>query len=236
MDRQGGTNLDRQGGTATAASPRWFAALRSRAEPLLRPSPKLVILVAAIFAVDQYLYQVLGSSIGFRGPFDETDHVLTTVLLVWAFFPRFGWRELIPALLASTLIDLDHIPGQLGYDWLTGGGPRPYTHSLATVAVLLLLAWTWRRHRRIFLCLALGVCSHLWRDLAEPAGSAVSLFWPVTDRGVHLDPAVYLGSIGICAAVAFWRAWGAKYQRCRSNRRASERAALAHQVDVTKCS
>ncbi len=179
--------------------------LRAAAEPLLRPTPKLVILVAAIFAVDQYLYQLLGSHLGFQASLDETDHLLTTLLLVWAFFPRFGWRELITALLASTLIDVDHIPGQLGYDWLTGGTPRPYTHSLLTIAVVLVVAMLWRRQRIVFLCIALGLCSHFWRDLAEPAGSAVSLFWPVTDEGIHLSPVFYLSSVAVFVAVALVR-------------------------------
>ncbi len=205
MYRQGGTALDRQDGPDATTHAGRMARLRARAEPLLRPSPGLVILVAAIFAVDQYLFQALGSQIGFRGVFDETDHQLTTLLLVWAFFPRFGWRALIPALLASSLIDLDHVPAQLGYYWFTDGTSRPYTHSLTTVAVLLLLALLWCRHRTLVLCIALGVCSHLWRDLAEPAGSAVSLFWPVTDEGIHLDPVFYLTSVGVFATVAFVR-------------------------------
>ena len=184
---------------------------RRRAEPLLRPSPGLVVSVALVFAADQYLYQLLGSHLGFQAVFDETDHLLTTLLLVWAVFPRFGWRELVPALLASVLIDIDHIPGQLGYTWITGGTPRPYTHSLLTIAVVLLLALAWRRQRRVLLCIAIGLSSHFWRDLAEPAGSAVSLFWPITDHGVHLDPVFYLTSIGAFAAVALARAFS---ERC----------------------
>ena len=177
-----------------------------RAEPLLRPSPGLVVSVALVFAADQYLYQLLGSHLGYQAVFDETDHLLTTLLLVWALFPRFGGRELAAALLASVLIDIDHIPGQLGYTWLTGGTPRPYTHSLLTIVVVLLVALLWRRHRCVLLCIALGLSSHFWRDLAEPAGSAVSLFWPVSDRGIHLDPVLYLTSIGILATVALARA------------------------------
>jgi membrane-bound metal-dependent hydrolase YbcI (DUF457 family) len=170
---------------------------------LLNPSPRLVILAILLFAADQALFQWLGSKgTGFRGPFDETDHLLTTLLIVWALFPRLDRRQLLPVLIASCAIDLDHIPGQLGSTILTGGGPRPYTHSLATVAVLLLVALLWRRHRLMFLAFTLGVMSHLWRDLAEPVGSAVPLFWPVTDEGIHLDPVFYLSSIAIFGAIA----------------------------------
>ena len=206
MYREDGTNMDRQGGTNPATDVGLMARLRDRAEPLLRPSPGLVILVALVFAADQYLYQLLGSHRGFQGAFDETDQLLTVMLLFWALFPRFGWRELIPALLASVLIDVDHIPGQFGSTWLTDGTPRPYGHSLLTVAAILLLALLWRRPRIMLLCIALGVSCHLWRDLAEPAGSAVSLFWPITDEGVHLNPVFYLTSVGLFVVVALARA------------------------------
>ncbi len=165
-----------------------------------------MILVALVFATDQCLYQLLVSHRGFQGVFGETDQLLAVLLLVWALFPRFGWRELVSVLLASVLIDVDHIPGQFGYTWLTDGTPRPYAHSLLAIAVVLVVAMLWRRQRRVLLCMALGVSCHLWRDLGEPAGSAVSLFWPVSDRGVHLDPVFYLSSVGILAAIALARA------------------------------
>jgi membrane-bound metal-dependent hydrolase YbcI (DUF457 family) len=181
---------------------------RARVENrLLNPGPKLVILAIVLFAADQALFQLLGAKdIGFRGLFDETAHLLTTLLIVWALFPGFDRRQLLPVLVASCAIDLDHVPGQLGSTILTGGGLRPYTHSLATVAALLLVALLWRRQRLVFFALMLGVMSHLWRDLAEPAGSAVPLFWPVTDKGIHLSPVFYLSSIAIFGGVALARA------------------------------
>jgi inner membrane protein len=181
---------------------------RARAKNrLLNPGPKLVIFAILLFAADQALFQWLGAKdIGFRGPFDETAHLLTTLLIVWALFPGFDRSQLLPVLVASCAIDLDHIPGQFGSTILTGGGPRPVTHSLATVAVLLLVALLWRRQRLVFLALMLGVMSHLWRDLAEPPGSAVPLFWPVTDKGIHLAPVFYLSSIAIFAGIALTRA------------------------------
>jgi inner membrane protein len=181
---------------------------RARVENrLLSPGPKLVILVILLFAADQALFQWLGvKSIGFQGPFDETAHLLTTLLVVWALFPGFDRSQLLPVLIASCAIDLDHIPGEFGSTILTGGGPRPFTHSLATVAVLLVVALLWRRQRLLFFALMLGVMSHLWRDLAEPAGSHVPLFWPVTDRGVHLSPVFYLSSIAIFGGIALARA------------------------------
>jgi inner membrane protein len=175
---------------------------------LLNPSPALVVLAFLAFALDQFLFQWLGpKSTVFLGAFDETDHLLTTLLIVWALFlPWIHRRQLLPVFLASCLIDLDHIPGQLGSTILTGGDPRPYTHSLATVVVLLLIALLWRRNRLIFLALALGVTSHLWRDLAEPSAySGVSLYWPLSHEGIHFNSNVYLGSIVIFAGIALGR-------------------------------
>jgi membrane-bound metal-dependent hydrolase YbcI (DUF457 family) len=176
---------------------------------LLNPSPALVVLATLAFVADELLYHWLGAKdIGFRGPFDEIAHLLTTLLIVWALFvPRFDRRQLLPVLIASCAIDLDHIPGQFGSTLLTLGGPRPVTHSLATVTALLLVALLWRRKRLVFLALTLGVVSHLWRDLAEPAGSAVPLFWPISDEGVHLSSVFYLSSIAIFASVALGRCW-----------------------------
>ena len=53
----------------------------------------------------------------------------------------------MPALISSVAIDLDHIPGRLSVGWLTAGTPRPYTHSLLTIAVVLVSAWVLRRRR-----------------------------------------------------------------------------------------
>ena len=175
-------------------------------DEILNPSPGLVIFAALVFIADEALFQWLGpKNTGLKGVFDWTDHLITTLLIVWALFPGLRRIQVVPVLLASILIDLDHVPGFLGSHILTGSDPRPYTHSLATVVVLLLVAVSWRRNRLIFLALALGIASHLWRDLAEPVGSAVTLFWPVSHEAVHLNPVFYFGSIGIFAVIALAR-------------------------------
>ena len=147
---------------------------------LLEPSAPVVVLAAGMFAVDQYVYQHAGTAVIRQAPLDWIDHLLTTMFLVWAVRPWFRERWLVPALVASVVIDVDHIPGQLGWDILTAGSPRPYTHSLATVAVLLVASAPRWRGRQAAFGAAIGVCSHLWRDLAEPQTSGVSLLWPTT--------------------------------------------------------
>jgi hypothetical protein len=134
------------------------------------------------------------------GPLDETAHALTTLLVIWACGPRVTERLLGPAIIASVAIDLDHVPDRLGAGWLTAGTPRPYPHSLTTIAALVAGGWLWRRHRRLLHGVAAGLAIHFWRDLGE---SRISLLWPFSDRGFRLPHVVYvlvmLGVIGVDA-------------------------------------
>jgi inner membrane protein len=174
---------------------------------VLAPPPIVILGAAALFSVDQYVYQQAGSAVLAQAPLDWTNHLLTTLFIVWALRPLIGRPQLVPALVASVVIDADHIPGRLGWDILTAGTSRPYTHSLTTVAVLTALALVRPRWRGWASGAALGVASHLWRDLAEPRGAGVALFWPVSDRTITTPPSAYLGSIAILAAVALARSW-----------------------------
>jgi inner membrane protein len=175
---------------------------------VLAPPPSVVVCAAGLFAVDQYAYQQAGSALLPQAPLDWTAHLLTTLFIVWAVKPLVNEAQLVPALIASVVIDADHIPGELGSQILTGGTQRPYTHSLTTVVVLLLLAAARPEWRNWASGAALGVASHLWRDLAEPQTSSVSLFWPVSSHGVNAPAAVYLGSIGLFAVIALARSRG----------------------------
>ncbi len=107
---------------------------------------------------------------------------------------------MIPALIGSVAIDLDHIPEYLGYRFLTVGTPRPYTHSLLTPLLLLTLALAMRRQRAVFLGLALGVLLHFFRDLAEGNGSGVSLLWPFSDHAFSYPHSTYLAMMACVVA------------------------------------
>ena len=159
-----------------------------------------------LFAVDQFVYQQVGSFVPFQAPLDWTDHLLTTLFIAWALRPLIDRRRILAALIMSVIIDVDHIPGYLGSHVLSGGTPRPYTHSLTTVVVLLAIAIFRRDSRGWASGAALGVLSHLWRDLAEPSGTGVSLFWPVSNQAITTPAALYLGSIVVLAAIALIRA------------------------------
>jgi inner membrane protein len=168
-----------------------------------------------LFAADQYAYQRAGSAVFPQAPLDWTDHLLTTLFIAWAVKPLVHERQLLPAIIASVVIDADHIPGELGSPILTGANARPYTHSLTTVVVLLIVAGACPKWRGWASGAALGVASHLWRDLAEPQTSSVSLFWPVSDHGVSTPAAFYLGSIALFAVIALVRSREAPEARSR---------------------
>jgi inner membrane protein len=134
------------------------------------------------------------------GPLDETAHLLTTLLVLWTLGPRICKRFLAPALIASVAIDADHVPGRLGVSWLTAGTPRPYTHSLLTMVVVLAIAALWRRRRDLAVGVAIGLAIHFWRDMAE-GGNGVSLLWPLSYHAFQYPHGVYLGLMTVVVLI-----------------------------------
>ena len=103
-------------------------------------------------------------------------------------------------------IDLDHLPGLLGWHGLTQGTPRPYTHSLATpVALIAVGALLGGRAKPIAFGAAFGVCAHLFRDLCT--GPGLALAWPLSGAVVRLPYLAFaagliLTAVAIIAATA----------------------------------
>jgi len=186
-----------------------------RPATILALTPARLAAAVVIFAAADWAYMGAGDSFFPGGALDETAHFLTMLLILWALGDRFLVpRIAVPALVATVVIDADHIPGYLGYDFLTAGTPRPYTHSLLTVAVVLAIASLWRRHRVSVLAAALGIAVHLWRDLSESSGGvsifatprpSVSLLWPWTTHAFSLPHASYLGVLAVVVAVCVGR-------------------------------
>ena len=168
-----------------------------------RPSPSTRCVCAAVLALvlADYTYRLVGNSVLPGGPLDEVAHLMTTLIVVWALGRRISDRLLVPALVASVAIDADHVPGALGYDFLTRGTPRPYTHSLLSIAVVLLAARLWRARRDMLLGVALGLAIHFWRDMSE-SDAGVSLAWPVSDHSFMLSHAGYLAAMALFAVLA----------------------------------
>jgi beta-glucanase (GH16 family) len=140
-----------------------------------------------------------------EGPVDELAHLLTGALVLAALRGVVDRGFAIGLLVASVLIDVDHVPGLLGHDWITRGTDRPYTHCLLMIAVVGLAAVGWRGRRSLLLGATLGIGVHLVRDLAESA-SGVPLAWPLSLRSFTLPHWTYLLAMSAVLAVALWRA------------------------------
>ncbi len=143
------------------------------------------------------------------GLLDEPAHLLTAWLCLLALptrvSDRIAWRW---ALLGSVAIDLDHIPLFLGVPGMAAAGGRPITHSLAGLAVLVVLAAASTRSARVhgaMLGLAVGVVLHFLRDLAT--GPGVQLFWPA-GGAVLLPYRVEVALLVALAALATMRRRG----------------------------
>lgn len=108
---------------------------------------------------------------------DEPAHLATAALglLVLACLVEVPRRFYAAALVASVVIDLDHVPLYLR---LAGLPQRPVLHSLTTVLVLVGAAAASRRHRPVLAGLAVGVLLHFARDIAE-GSSGVQMLWPL---------------------------------------------------------
>lgn len=182
--------------TVQGRTARGLAAGRLRRALVLTPAH--LACATLCFAVADLGARRAGNSAVPGGPLDEAAHLLTTLIVLWACGPRVR-RYLGPALVASVLIDADHLPGQFGADWLTAGTPRPYTHSLLTIAIVLALAAVWRRRRVVCLGVAIGLALHFWRDMGE-GGAGVSLLWPFSRHSFQYPHGYYLAVMAVAVA------------------------------------
>jgi membrane-bound metal-dependent hydrolase YbcI (DUF457 family) len=147
---------------------------------------------------------------------DESAHTLTALLLFKAAGLGGGLLALplLPVLAGAVLIDLDHVPMELGQNTITRGTNRPYSHSLLIVGGLLMVAGlAGARFRRIVLAFAFGVGAHLLRDLAT---GGVPLFWPWLARRESIAYGLYLA---IMLGSAAWVAWAGRSGRTGRTRR-----------------
>ena len=136
------------------------------------------------------------------GVLDWSAHLATAVLILANLGP-LARPAVTSALVASLVLDLDHLPHYLGSPVLTAGSPRPYTHSLAAVAVACLVAARLQGDaRRRAAGVALGILAHLTRDLAT---GGVPLLWPLTREGVAVPFWLYAALAGALAARAWLR-------------------------------
>ena len=193
-------------------------------------SPVTLALTTVLLAAADWGTRLAGDTVIPGGPLDELAHLLTTLLFFWALGPRARERFLVPALIASVAIDLDHVPGRLGVDWLTAGTPRPYTHSLLTIAIVLASALFLRRRRDLLLGIAIGLGIHLWRDMGE-GGSGVSLLWPISNHSFQYPHGAYVAAMAVFVLI--------DAARCAEAKRAIDRELVtppraAHSADFVR--
>jgi len=177
----------------------------SQAASRRRPRSGFRALILIAVAVILALHPVLGgieASPLIVGPLDWAAHLATALLLLANLRRPLPLATVSAALLAVVALDVDHLPGYLGADFLTTGTPRPYPHSALTVIVALAAAAALRgTGRRIALGIAVGVVAHLLRDVAS--GGGVALLWPLSADGVRIS--FWLEAVAIGALAT--RAW-----------------------------
>ncbi len=175
---------------------------------LSRPTWPALAAATVVLALTDLGAQRSSASFWPGGPLDLTAHLLTALIALWAVGRRLPRAFLGGALAASVLIDVDHIPGHLGFHFLTGGTPRPYTHSLLTILVVLGVAAALPRRRTLLLGIAAGLTLHFWRDVGDP-GSGVALLWPFSNHADSVPRVVYVGSMVLLVALVAVRLWSA---------------------------
>lgn len=157
-----------------------------------------ILLAAYAFGTD-WLVSWHGLNFVSRALIDEPAHMATALVVLGAICrfrgsppdARFGWTM----LACSVLIDVDHLPAEFGSNAFTHSTPRPYTHALWTVLVLI-LAWAIARHRAhrsgrprpatselVLAGAAWGLSAHFLRDIAT---APMSLWWPLSDMPVQV--------------------------------------------------
>ena len=183
-----------------------------RINSLLRPGERFristwqVIAAVAVIAVADGFARWDTPSIGLWGMLDEPAHAATALIALAALGIAFERRIVIALLAGSVLIDADHIPRLLGSHFLTHGTPRPYTHSLLTVVVVLGVALLLRAPaRRLLLVAWAGLLIHFYRDFAEPGGPGISLLWPFSRHAYAFGYLWYGIPVGLMAVIAVVR-------------------------------
>ncbi|MGN6167902.1 MAG: metal-dependent hydrolase [Solirubrobacteraceae bacterium] len=169
----------------------------------------MVTCVAVIAVSDFVLWRWRGPPFVILALLDEPAHAATGLVALGAVGVIFEVPIVLAVLAGSVVIDLDHIPDQLGSDFLLVGHgihTRPYTHSLATVVVLAAVALlVGGNARKLMLVAALALVMHFFRDIAEPRGSGAPLLWPLSDRVYTLGYGWYAGGVVLLATIALWR-------------------------------
>jgi hypothetical protein len=173
----------------------------------LRLRGRTVLVSLAVIAVADLVIWRWKAPYAAEALFDEPAHVGTGLLALAAAGVSFPASVVLAVVAGSLLIDLDHLPHLFGSHLIEHGIPRPYTHTLGTVAFLLVLAlvirsWRWRLLVGVA---GLALALHFFRDMAEPGGPGVALLWPFSDHAFTLPYPWYGGVLAVFASLALAR-------------------------------
>lgn len=161
---------------------------------------------------------------------DEVAHVSTALLLLLALGRRVSREFLLGYVPASFLIDVDHIPIVIGFQPLIAAAHRPYTHSLLTVAVLLVGGLLVRRRwKLVTVGAACGVAVHLFRDLGT---GYVPLLWPIVTQDFSIPYSSLAASV-VLAGIWCWLAQLQPLQKLGSGRHPRHNRRLATRCEAT---
>jgi inner membrane protein len=161
-------------------------------------SPPLAVAAVALILVVDALIAAVEPAVVPLGLLDWSAHVATAALVLTALGVPLGGPVGRAALVASVLIDLDHLPGYLDGTLLQRD--RPFTHSLLTVAALALLAAARSRGAagRVLTGAAAGVSLHVLRDVAT--GPGIAPLAPLTAETVRVPGWTYVLTLLIALA------------------------------------
>lgn len=127
--------------------------------------------------------------IAIHGFFDATNHLLTAFMVAIALrslkLPIPVWSVLIGGLI----LDVGHVMTILDVTDPITGSSRNGTHSGVVVMLIALIGILDRRHANIWIGIALGGLSHLWRDMGT---GKVPMAWPIVSDVWGISYAVYV--------------------------------------------
>jgi membrane-bound metal-dependent hydrolase YbcI (DUF457 family) len=110
-----------------------------------------------------------------HGPLDAAGHLATGLMI------GVGIRALrlpIPiwtVLLGSILPDIGHLLSRYDVLAVVTGSSRTGTHSAVALILIAMIGFIDRRHANLWLGVAIGGLTHLWRDMGT---GTVPLLWP----------------------------------------------------------
>jgi membrane-bound metal-dependent hydrolase YbcI (DUF457 family) len=120
-----------------------------------------------------------GNTLQVHGVLDEMGHLLTALMIAMGIkalrFPVPVWSILI----GGVVLDVGHIMLQLDFTEPVTGSSRNGTHSVFVLILLACIGFLDQRRANVWLGLALGALSHLWRDMGT---GNVPLFWPFLEN------------------------------------------------------